>query len=129
MVQYEFTTYLACAVAVFVLISCLYRKHVRSKRLFLWAMGLFGAGLMLGDFYQYIQPPMGVGSFPPANLPFLGYLSKWLLYAAIPLFFLACWGTDRAFAQCSHCGYDLTGNNSGVCPECGKTLSSASDGK
>jgi uncharacterized paraquat-inducible protein A len=25
----------------------------------------------------------------------------------------------RARGQCAECGYDLTGNTSGVCPECG----------
>ena len=25
---------------------------------------------------------------------------------------------------CLHCGYDLTGNESGVCPECGKVAES-----
>lgn len=28
---------------------------------------------------------------------------------------------------CSHCNYDLTGNVSGVCPECGKSLSDRSN--
>jgi hypothetical protein len=26
--------------------------------------------------------------------------------------------------QCASCGYDLTGNTSGVCPECGKAMPS-----
>jgi hypothetical protein len=26
-----------------------------------------------------------------------------------------------AKGQCPHCGYDLTGNVSGVCPECGNS--------
>jgi hypothetical protein len=29
--------------------------------------------------------------------------------------------------QCEGCGYDLTGNVSGVCPECGRILENASD--
>jgi len=24
--------------------------------------------------------------------------------------------------HCTHCGYDLTGNESGVCPECGRSV-------
>jgi rubrerythrin len=27
-----------------------------------------------------------------------------------------------AVQLCSYCGYDLTGNVSGVCPECGKPI-------
>ena len=29
----------------------------------------------------------------------------------------------RSLPVCVHCGYDLTGNVSGVCPECGRVLS------
>ena len=28
----------------------------------------------------------------------------------------------RRRGQCPHCGYDLSGNASGVCPECGETV-------
>ncbi|MCB9850951.1 MAG: hypothetical protein H6817_09645 [Phycisphaerales bacterium] len=30
------------------------------------------------------------------------------------------WRKHRAPGSCSQCGYDLTGNTSGVCPECGR---------
>ena len=30
----------------------------------------------------------------------------------------------RRSGQCAHCAYDLTGNESGVCPECGAAKSS-----
>ena len=29
--------------------------------------------------------------------------------------------------RCARCGYDLTGNTSGICPECGTTVSQKSD--
>ncbi len=54
-------------------------------------------------------------------------VSYWfaMLIAAIPLFPLAI-ATLRRFRRfrrrrmnaCPHCGYNLTGNESGVCPEC-----------
>jgi hypothetical protein len=31
-----------------------------------------------------------------------------------------------ARTACGHCGYNLTGNVSGICPECGKALDHAS---
>lgn len=43
-----------------------------------------------------------------------------LLLTAIPTAWL--WHRDRGRIRpgfCTHCGYDLTGNTSGVCPECG----------
>jgi len=37
------------------------------------------------------------------------------------------WGQlrERSVPVCIHCGYDLTGNASGVCPECGRGLGGA----
>jgi len=34
------------------------------------------------------------------------------------------WWKDRRFPTglCLHCGYNLTGNTSGVCPECGESI-------
>lgn len=43
------------------------------------------------------------------------------LLVGIPMAFL--WWHDRRRVppgHCQHCGYDLTGNASGVCPECGR---------
>jgi rubrerythrin len=36
------------------------------------------------------------------------------------------WGKSET---CRRCGYDLTGNTSGVCPECGTTDSTGSSGR
>jgi len=43
-----------------------------------------------------------------------------LLLCAVPAAWL--WWRDRSFSpgHCRSCGYDLTGNVSGICPECGK---------
>ena len=45
-----------------------------------------------------------------------------LLFIAVPTFIL--WRGDRRYppGYCRHCGYDLTGNVSGVCPECGARM-------
>jgi len=48
-----------------------------------------------------------------------------LLLSATPLFWIAEWGLDvrrRRRGLCPICSYDLTGNTSGVCPECGKPI-------
>ena len=55
-------------------------------------------------------------------------LPAWLAVGIIPIplaFHLAFLRVLRPFvrrelpAHCRHCGYDLTGNRSGTCPECG----------
>ncbi len=44
-----------------------------------------------------------------------------LLITAVPTFIL--WRRDRIpHGHCQRCGYDLTGNVSGRCPECGKEI-------
>jgi hypothetical protein len=54
-------------------------------------------------------------------------LPLWMpfLLIATPAAFL--WWTDRRRippGHCQNCGYNLTGNVSGICPECGKTTGS-----
>ena len=45
-----------------------------------------------------------------------------LIFATAPAVWLYKWNKRRKFGPnaCPACGYDLTGNESGVCPECGK---------
>jgi hypothetical protein len=54
------------------------------------------------------------------------YLPLWipLVVVAVPTAFL--WHRDRRMppGHCQKCGYDLTGNVSGVCPECGTAVKS-----
>ncbi len=59
-----------------------------------------------GDPHNYLSVPLWIPT----------------LLIAIPSFFL--WRRNRKLPQEGHCecGYDLTGNVSGVCPECGKKL-------
>lgn len=55
--------------------------------------------------------PIAVFGIPAA----IAYLPAHLIFRAIR------WRTQDDGASCS-CGYDLTGNLSGVCPECGKRV-------
>ena len=45
----------------------------------------------------------------------------WLPLAVIGVPTILAWRRDRSFppGHCQNCGYDLTGNTSGVCSECG----------
>jgi hypothetical protein len=66
---------------------------------------------------QITRPTLGWASPEQryVSLPF------WMVFVAIavPTFWL--WRHDRRLppGHCRRCGYDLTGNESGVCPECG----------
>jgi hypothetical protein len=45
-----------------------------------------------------------------------------LVFAVLPVFWMRRVARDKHLSdelQCLHCGYNLTGNTSGVCPECG----------
>lgn len=61
----------------------------------------------------------------PETVPFTGGMEVsvplWMLLGLflVPTAFL--WWRDRTYPKghCCQCGYDLTGNVSGVCPECG----------
>jgi hypothetical protein len=125
--MWEFRNFYACALAGFVLASCMYRKNIRRPRLFLCSVGLFIGGLVMNDVAYSMANPPGTSSFTPPNTPsglasFLFLLDNWCMYASLPLFVVACTGSRHAYSQCSHCGYNLTGNSSGVCPECGEEL-------
>lgn len=89
-------------------------------------------------------------SFPPRQSDLAGYVTsgwsgwgcgwvrfeypqsgQWsLLLPFWPVILLAVWPTCRWWQQyyrrrhgfCRHCGYNLTGNVSGRCPECGKNI-------
>ena len=56
---------------------------------------------------------VGIPLLPPALLLFAATLLVWWR-----------WWRKREFkpGTCSHCGYDLTGNASGICPECGNPV-------
>jgi hypothetical protein len=46
-----------------------------------------------------------------------------LMFSVVPVWWLVLWRRARAVrlqGHCAACGYNLTGNISGVCPECGR---------
>ncbi len=47
-----------------------------------------------------------------------------VVFAILPAIWFLKWNRRRKLdpTACSSCGYDLTGNESGVCPECGRRL-------
>lgn len=70
-------------------------------------------GAILGEMgYSYVA-----GSLLSVSLPFL--LVTWLLMRAVRADDRRRHFARRLAGRCGPCGYDLTGNVSGVCPECG----------
>jgi len=123
---YDVPAYVAIAITIFLLVSCIYRKHIQRRVVFFWAMGLFIGSLVIIEVAIRLHPDRfrTAGAPLPGSVFFdwLANLGNWIMYASLPVFVLACTGHSRAFAQCSQCGYDLTGNKSGICPECGANL-------
>ncbi len=50
-----------------------------------------------------------------------------LIFAVLPTIWLFKWNKRRKLGPnaCPSCGYDLTGNETGLCPECGVTIESS----
>lgn len=77
-------------------------------------------GLALPSFESFDHPCIG-GSW-------LLHVPLWLLMAPCGLLTLWLWprpGRDAGGPRCTACGYNLTGNVSGVCPECGVRVTAA----
>lgn len=55
--------------------------------------------------------------------PVLGFGALWLMRRTVQRS-LRKQLADRGVPCCLQCGYDLTGNTSGICPECGQTVMS-----
>jgi hypothetical protein len=109
-----------------------------------------GAGFLIGliaykRWFQYsLHFSLGFFAFPVVTMTHLYFLhcSTQTLASALrnmlpwpPATIIPClaaaWFVSRtkrrriarlAAGLCEHCGYDLTGNVSGVCPECGKSI-------
>ena len=68
------------------------------------------------DFYMRWQ-------WPELDLPRGVLMPIWLLFVVVAVPTAFCWWRDRPYVppgHCRQCGYDLTGNVSGRCPECGE---------
>lgn len=83
----------------------------------------YRSGIPVPDF----DPPFPVGSIPFIN-GVSNYTSRlafpvWPIPLALGIMAIVLWRRDRyPPGFCSRCGYNLTGNMSGVCSECGAKL-------
>ena len=72
-----------------------------------------------------LQWPQGPSAATP-TIFLVPYGMLTLLFLIAPLIWLVLWGRAQQRARrvgyCPACGYDLTGNASGMCPECGRPM-------
>lgn len=82
--------------------------------------GIGGLGLSLDNF-GFVPPRAWRGStIPGAPASLVVMIPMWLPFIVIAVLTALLWHRDRRppTGHCDLCGYDLTGNESGVCPEC-----------
>lgn len=71
---------------------------------------------------SYFDPVIWKPQLDAKDLQGVIVLPLWILVAAVAAPTAFVWWFDRPRflrGHCQHCGYDLTGNVSGRCPECG----------
>ena len=81
-------------------------------------------GLSPAKDYPYIRLPGGWRVTGP-NAGWIRWCPLWLLLGASAMPTALLWWRDRRArlpGACRQCGYNLTGNVTGICPECGREI-------
>lgn len=90
----------------------LWIEFVRARQ-----FGLVGLTGHLGWLLSFAVDRQAAGELAAILLCTLAYaLCVWIAYHAVTYHYTPKYEAG----QCRGCGYDLTGNQSGVCPECGR---------
>jgi hypothetical protein len=100
--------------------STAFKNHRTAKLI----GGLFSVSTLLITLFVYINA-LFINTSSTSGLVFLGG-PCWLLLAPVGLILVLCTfpqARELGGGLCSKCGYNLTGNASGVCPECGISIS------
>ncbi len=112
-----FTCYRSVAVLSHGTIGCAYTPHTQRGITFHYTMDR-GPIIWLPEFKLPLQPNMVVFSF---------LIPMWCIAPCVLIPTFLIWRKDRIpEGHCQNCGYNLTGNVSGKCPECGQLIPSNS---
>jgi len=87
-------------------------------------------GFVLPDWHERVGPVWGpMASAPVMVRGGLVTIPLWLVFfaSATTVVVLRSWIRDPPPGSCTQCGYNLTGNVSGRCPECGVAVTPARD--
>jgi hypothetical protein len=99
--------------------------HRISQRFWIASLGAAGASTLLWCLGVYALLIMNADSQleGPLLVPVLLIAAANLTGAVLAGLAIRGWrGPVYASGCCAHCGYDLTGNTSGICPECGTAI-------
>ena len=94
----------------------------------MWPGISYSAGMGIGELCEYVTPDgIGVSGFPNTYRLSMPLWLPFLLFAAYPTITFFIRGPLRRYRRrkrglCLTCGYDLMGNVTGVCSECGKEI-------
>ena len=74
--------------------------------------------------YGLTWPKVGSQRFPDTSRLHQVLIPIWLILVPVVIAAIYLWRSDRRTApgHCPHCNYNLTGNTTGTCPECGHAL-------
>jgi len=108
------------------------RGPSRTRRVLKWIATVISIVLLVEGFLSYWVAPKlrtSMGFFargtqrsaPRKGVSLPTYL---FIFAGVAIPTILLWWRDRPFpaGHCQQCGYDLTGNVSGRCPECGTAV-------
>ena len=97
-----------------------YHRDSRDENLWM-ILGPIGLSFPLGFIGMGFARLFAIVGLEMIYLPILGVLQYWFIGHGIDRY-RDLMRTNRLAGYCDHCSYNLMGNTSGICPECGEAV-------